>query len=80
MSGEIPSELGDLGNLRTLELDGNDLSGEIPSELGGLSNLVRLNLVGNDLSGCLPASLRDHLNTRLRELAFCGDAGVGTDK
>ena len=38
MTGEIPSELGGLSNLRMLSLDNNRLTGEIPPELGGLSN------------------------------------------
>ena len=39
LSGEIPSELGSLANLRHLALSGNGLSGRIPSELGRLTNL-----------------------------------------
>ena len=39
MSGEIPEELGNLANLRSLELMGNQLSGEIPAELGNLTSL-----------------------------------------
>ena len=44
LSGSIPSELGNLVNLRQLYLTHNQLSGEIPAALGGLDNLVGLNL------------------------------------
>ena len=44
MTGEIPTELGNLSNLETLDLGGNQLTGEIPTELGSLSNLQGLYL------------------------------------
>ena len=60
LSGSIPSELGNLANLKGL--DGNQLSGPIPSqpipsELGNLDNLERLWLDGNQLSGSIPSQL-----------------------
>ncbi len=55
--GEIPSELGNLTNLGTLNLGFNSLSGEIPSELGDLANLRYLNLEFNRLSGEIPSEL-----------------------
>ena len=42
LSGEIPPELGDLANLKSLNLEYNELSGEIPPELGDLANLKSL--------------------------------------
>ena len=57
LSGEIPSELGDLINLRDLVLSRNLLSGAIPSELGDLTNLIRLDLFSNQLSGEIPSEL-----------------------
>ncbi|MBO1347337.1 MAG: putative Ig domain-containing protein [Hormoscilla sp. GUM202] len=62
LSGTIPSELGSLSELQTLELNDNDLSGTIPSELGELSNLSRLQLNDNDLSGTIPSKLGDLSN------------------
>ena len=59
LSGEIPSELGDLTNLAGLFLNDNELSGEIPSELDNLLNLEDLYLAGNQLTGCIPEALRD---------------------
>ena len=46
LSGEIPSEIGDLTNLSNLDLGGNQLSGEIPSEICNLTNLTELELGG----------------------------------
>ena len=57
LSGPIPPELGDLGNLRSLYLNDNDLSGPIPPELGYLSNLGQLILHRNSLSGPIPPEL-----------------------
>ena len=55
LTGEIPTELGNLSNLTGLYLGENQLTGEIPTELGNLSNLTRLYLDGNSgLSGPLP--------------------------
>ena len=57
LSGEIPSELGGLTDLRRLHLHSNRLSGEIPSELGGLTDLRQLHLHSNQLSGEIPSEL-----------------------
>ncbi len=57
LTGELPSQLGDLSSLRQLRLGNNELSGPIPSELGNLSNLGYLYLNANDLTGSIPAEL-----------------------
>lgn len=39
LTGPIPSELGQLSELETLDLSGNRFSGEIPASLGFLTHL-----------------------------------------
>jgi Leucine-rich repeat (LRR) protein len=53
----LPSRLGNLTNLKELNLFTNELSGLIPKELGGLTKLRRLNLSQNQLTGDLPKEL-----------------------
>ena len=58
MSGEIPSELGNLAALTNLWLKTNQLSGDIPNSLGDLTNLERVRINRNPLlTGCVPAAL-----------------------
>ncbi|MCY4577435.1 MAG: DVUA0089 family protein [Chloroflexi bacterium] len=57
LSGEIPSELGNLSSLTGLYLYNNDLSGEIPPELGSLTSLTELSLSRNGLNGEIPPEL-----------------------
>ena len=57
LTGQIPSGLGSLTNLRTLSLWGNQLTGTIPPELGNLAKLRILRLWGNELTGTIPAEL-----------------------
>ena len=57
LTGEIPTELGNLANLRWLYLYNNQLTGEIPKELGSLANLESLSLWGNQLTGEIPKEL-----------------------
>ena len=49
LTGEIPSDIGNLDNLTYLILYNNQLTGTIPSELGDLTNLINLYLNGNRL-------------------------------
>ena len=57
LTGVIPTELGELSELRLLHLYGNDLGGEIPPELGNLANLDTLDLGDNRLTGHIPSEL-----------------------
>ena len=62
LTGQIPSELGNLTELRRLSLWGNQLTGMIPSELEGLTNLETLDLRVNRLTGPIPPQLGNLTN------------------
>ena len=64
LTGQIPSELGNLSNLKRLYLADNDLTGQIPSELGSLSNVELLSLASNSLTGQIPSELGNLSNLR----------------
>ncbi|CAM9987115.1 unnamed protein product [Ectocarpus sp. 6 AP-2014] len=57
LTGNIPSELGDLRQLQLLLLSDNHLTGQIPKELGDLSELKELWLSDNQLTGPIPPAL-----------------------
>lgn len=57
ISGEIPEWIGDLTNLRNIDLSNNHLSGSIPNSISKLTNLVSLQLNANQLSGVIPNEL-----------------------
>ena len=57
LTGEIPSEIGQLTNLVTLKLQYNELTGSIPTEIGNLTSLVKLDLRYNNLSGSIPTEI-----------------------
>lgn len=78
LTGAIPSELGNLANLRDLRLRFNYLTGEIPAELGNLSNLGSLCLYGNRFR-CVPGSLRAGFGgSSIEGLPYCDATSVAT--
>ena len=76
LDGRIPSSLGRLGALVTLDMSGNALTGPIPSQLGSLSNLETLILRENRLTGTIPEQLGDLSN--LQYLALANNQLTGT--
>jgi hypothetical protein len=54
LSGEIPTTIGDMKLLESLDLSHDKLSGSIPSTMSSLTFLSYLNLSYNNLSGPIP--------------------------
>ena len=69
LTGEMPTELGDLTSLTILSLASNDLSGDIPVALGRLASLEQLSLGDNQLTGGIPAELGDLASLTILSLA-----------
>jgi len=62
LSGNLPSELGNLTALRELYLQQNELTGQIPSTFGNLTNLEILNIKQNQINGYIPKELGNLIN------------------
>ena len=75
MSESIPSELGNLTQLKGLALSFNRLTGRIPPQLNTLSGLEWLFLADNRLTGCVPEVWQDVEENDLDEvgLPICTD-------
>lgn len=59
----VPSELGQLGKLRSLSVHANSLHGALPSQLGNLTSLQYLWVSSNNLTGALVSVRRLELVT-----------------
>ena len=57
LSGTIPSSIGNLSSLRTLNFSINQLTGSIPPEIGNLSNLECLFLASNQITDSIPPEI-----------------------
>lgn len=64
----IPSEIGQLTDLRSISMADAKLTGTIPTEVGLLTNLQRLWLYKNDLTGMVPTELENLTNLELLKL------------
>ncbi|XP_043687825.1 probable LRR receptor-like serine/threonine-protein kinase At3g47570 [Telopea speciosissima] len=55
--GSLPTEIGDLKSLSTIDISENRLYGEIPSSIGDCNSLEHLYMRGNFFEGTIPQSL-----------------------
>ncbi|WP_440121419.1 leucine-rich repeat domain-containing protein [Tenacibaculum sp. Ill] len=56
ITGNIPDEIGELTNLKTLSIRNTPLTGLLPTSIGNLTNLQGLTIVGTAIEGGIPAS------------------------
>ncbi|KVI10128.1 Leucine-rich repeat-containing protein [Cynara cardunculus var. scolymus] len=68
-SGEIPTSLEKLTDLKRLNLGYNQLTGTIPESLGNLTSLREFDLSGNQLTGSIPASFGNLMELRKLDLS-----------
>ncbi|CAJ1911514.1 unnamed protein product [Cylindrotheca closterium] len=76
VTGPIPTELGILTNLASLDLWVNSLEGTIPRSIGSLTQLTYLDLAENSLNGPIPSEI--FALTRLVELYLLDNLLTGT--
>ncbi|XP_028071273.1 probable LRR receptor-like serine/threonine-protein kinase At3g47570 [Camellia sinensis] len=74
--GSIPLGIGNLVNLRMLDLGNNMLTDSIPDSIGKLSMLERLLLCQNNISGHIPSSIGNL--TQLGMFYLCGNMIEGS--
>ena len=70
LSGEIPTEIGNLTQLKSLQLPFNELNGEIPAEIGNLMQLISLGVRHNQLSGEIPSEIGTLDSLMFLDLSF----------
>ena len=54
LTGEIPSEIGDLCFLQDINMSGNNITGGIPKEVAKITTLTKFNVNGNKMDGEVP--------------------------
>ncbi|KAJ8770822.1 hypothetical protein K2173_021737 [Erythroxylum novogranatense] len=57
LTGNLPSEVGNLKQLNTLDISANNLSGEIPTTIGQCLRMEKLYMNSNFFRGSIPSSL-----------------------
>ncbi|CAJ1976578.1 unnamed protein product [Sphenostylis stenocarpa] len=75
LTGNLPTSLGYLKNLRTIWFEGNKLSGSIPPSIGNLSYLTLLDISDNKMNGTIASNI-GHL-TELLTLNLDGNFWEG---
>ncbi|MDD3685468.1 MAG: hypothetical protein PHE56_01755 [Bacteroidales bacterium] len=77
LNGIIPSEIGNLTALQTIQLIGNNnLSGSIPSEIGDLDDLLKLEIYNCNLTGFIPSAIANMSSIKELNLSENQLAGI----
>jgi len=76
LEGTIPSEIGELTGLVSLDFRNNNIEGTIPTEFGSLASLETLLFDSNDLlSGSIPNDFGNLINLQKLQLQYTGLSG-----
>nr|POE92889.1 putative inactive leucine-rich repeat receptor kinase xiao [Quercus suber] len=70
LTGSIPSEMGELSQLRSLNLSNNFLTGSLPISFRNLKNVESLDLSHNKLSGKIPSELVELTSLSVFSVAY----------
>lgn len=62
LTGDLPTDVGNFGRLKLLNVARNNLSGHLPNELEKLSALEYLDLSSNNFTGSIPDKLSSNLH------------------
>ena len=79
LSGKLPSEIGQLTNLKYLRIgSGTSFTGKLPTEIGLLSNLVELEVNDSLFTGSIPSEINAVNLPNLRTAIFTDGQFTGT--
>ncbi|KAK0571447.1 hypothetical protein LWI29_016037 [Acer saccharum] len=70
LTGGIPSQIGNLSMIHTLNLSHNNLTGSIPSTFSNLKEIESLDLSYNNLSGVIPHQLAELYTLEVFSVAY----------
>jgi prepilin-type N-terminal cleavage/methylation domain-containing protein len=70
LTGSLPTEIGNLTGLTTLNLTGNAITGSIPPQIGRLTDLSTLDLSDNQLDGVIPKTIGNNTNLSILNLSL----------
>ena len=68
LSGNIPTEIGHVTELKILSLKSNSLNGMLPNGIGNLSQLEELSLSSNNIRGNIPKEIGNLLSLQILAL------------
>uniref|UniRef100_A0A2N9J5W2 Leucine-rich repeat-containing N-terminal plant-type domain-containing protein n=1 Tax=Fagus sylvatica TaxID=28930 RepID=A0A2N9J5W2_FAGSY len=80
LAGEIPPELGSLGNIHALNLSHNNLTGPIPTTFSNLKEIESLDLSYNNLKGRIPPQLIELTYLAVFSVAYNNLSGPTPDR
>ncbi|CAL5345307.1 unnamed protein product [Camellia sinensis] len=80
LTGEIPLEMGNLSNIRDLNLSHNNLFGSIPSTFSQLKQIESLDLSYNRLNGKIPSQLIELDKLEVFSVAYNNLSGATPDQ